>query len=386
MAVHMTICNDLDYFLRHRLFVPRELRRLGHKVIVLTGGRSATELAEDGIEFEHVDINRFSFNPISDLRLFLKTSMLIWKKRPESLHLITLKPAVYAGIAAIIMHKLAGSPAKVLITIPGLGRLLAPGSKLTGLKARAARHLSLTILRMLGRRSFVHFTFETGHDRQTMIDHGVVSEFNSTVIAGAGVDAEMYRPNKRPDTAGRIKLLFASRLLKSKGIEAFIRAAEVSERRNEIEYVIAGIEDKSDPDSFDPQTIGSDGVVTYLGEEREMAALLNSIDIICLPTLYGEGIPRILIEAAACGLPTITTQHPGCTEITKHFHTGILLPISDINTLAAQINRAVEMYADNRALIIEHGRNARTLFEAGGYSKAIVSETFVKLLGVSGLR
>lgn len=383
MAVHMTICNDLDYFLRHRLFVPQELRRLGHKVIVLTGGRSATELAEDEIEFEHVEIDRFSFSPIGDLRLFLKTSMLIWKKRPESLHLITLKPAVYAGIAAVIMHKFAGSPAKVLITIPGLGRLLAPGSKLSGLKARTARHLSLTILRMLGRRIFVHFTFETGHDRQTMIDHGIVNEFNSTVIAGAGVDAEMYRPSQNTDGAKKTRVLFASRLLKSKGIDAFLKAAEISERKSDIEYVIAGIEDKSDPDSFDAQTIAPDGVVTYLGEEKDMASLLNTIDIVCLPTLYGEGIPRILIEAAACGIPTITTQHPGCMEITKDRHTGITITMGNTTFMAKELIAAIEIYANDRDLITEHGRNARRLFESGGFSKAAVTDAFLKLLGVT---
>ncbi len=381
MAVHMTICNDLDYFLRHRLFVPRELRKLGHKVIVLTGGRSATELAEDGIEFEHVDINRFSFNPISDLRLFLKTSILIWEKRPESLHLITLKPAVYAGIAATIMHKLAGSPAKILITIPGLGRLLAPGSKLTGLKARAARHLSLTFLRMLGRRSFVHFTFETGHDRQTMIDHGVVNELNSTVIAGAGVDGEVYRPIPKKAGVKKIRILFASRLLNSKGINAFIKAAEIINRKSEIEYLIAGIEDTSDPDAFEPRNIYCSDNLKYIGEEADMASLLRYIDTVCLPTLYGEGIPRILIEAAACGLPTITTQHPGCMEITKHMHTGAIIPIDELTAMAMNINQIVEMYADNPAVLVEHGSNARKLFDTGGFSKSSVAKVFLELLG-----
>lgn len=381
MAVHMTICNDLDYFLRHRLFLPQELSRRGHKVIVLTGGRSATELAEHEIEFQHVDINRFSFSPFSDFRFFVKSSFLIWKKRPESLHLMTLKPAVYAGIAAIITNKLVGSPPKVLVTIPGLGRLLAPGSKLTGLNARTARHLSLTILRMLGRRSFVHFTFETGHDRHTMIEHGIVNEYNSTVIAGAGVDAEIYRPKEKKERSGKTKVLFASRLLKSKGIEAFIKAAELSTRKNEIEYIVAGIEDRSDPDAFEAENIDASGAVSYVGEETQMASLLTNVDIVCLPTLYGEGIPRILIEAAACGLPTITTDHPGCMEITKQRHTGVVIPISDMTTMAIQINNAIEMYKDNPVLLAEHGLQARKLFENGGFSKSGVTETFLELLG-----
>ena len=147
---------------------------------------------------------------------------------------------------------------------------------------------------------------------------------NFSLIPGSGIDLEFYKPYKVKFQDKPI-VLFASRLLKSKGIFEFVRAAE--EVRN-AEFQIAGKFDNGNDDCIKPEVIkklSKDGFITYLGMRKDMVQLINSASIVVLPSFYGEGVPKILIEAAGCGKPIITTDHPGCRDAVKNNISGILI-------------------------------------------------------------
>ena len=121
------ICNDSDYFLRHRLPVVERLAADGADVTVITGGKPLSRRPA-GWRHEHVPIERFSFHPLLDVRLIRRSLRHFRTEKPDSVHLITLKPAVLSGLAAVLSSRLEGFPRRILVTIPGLGRLMSPSS------------------------------------------------------------------------------------------------------------------------------------------------------------------------------------------------------------------------------------------------------------------
>lgn len=121
----LVICKDGDYFLRHRLFVVNRLVSMGHDVTLVAGGNPIRADLADGRRYQHVRIERFSFAPLADLALMWRSVRTIADFRPDAVHLLTLKPAVFSGLASIAGRALWGCPQTILITIPGLGRRLS---------------------------------------------------------------------------------------------------------------------------------------------------------------------------------------------------------------------------------------------------------------------
>ncbi len=114
-----------------------------------------------------------------------------------------------------------------------------------------------------------------------------------------------------------------------------------------------------------------------------MPSLLRKVDLVCLPTLYGEGIPRILIEASASGLASIATDVAGCNEIIKNGETGFLIPTGSTIEMADEIRKALSCYMENSDLLAEHSTAALSHFRTGDFSQASVTDRFVELLKMS---
>jgi glycosyltransferase involved in cell wall biosynthesis len=175
-------------------------------------------------------------------------------------------------------------------------------------------------------------------------------------------------------------VLFASRLLRSKGLDVFMEAARKLSPRSGAEFLVAGIADDNDPDAVDPEEVRANPSVKFLGEIKDMAGLLQSVDVVCLPTRYGEGVPRILIEAAACGLPTIAAQSEGCRPVVKDGESGTLVPIGPLDEMSSALAAAIASYVQDPGLRERQGRAARVVFDEGGFSQNAVIACFVNLL------
>jgi hypothetical protein len=195
----VVVCNDSAYFLRHRAAVCEALVEQGHEVLVMLGGDRLDGLG-GGLAYAYVPIERFKFDPMRDFGLFRASLRQLRRQKPAALHAITLKPALFSGIAVLLHRLISRQPVRLVITIPGLGRLMSPESRLKSLGARMNRRIVLSVLRFIASRNDVHFTFETRHDRDLWRSLEVVDDKNSLVIAGAGVDGKLYSPmpNKPP--------------------------------------------------------------------------------------------------------------------------------------------------------------------------------------------
>lgn len=378
----LIVCNDGAYFLRHRRHVAERLVADGFRVHVLAGGEPIAEGERHGWTYGHVPIERFAFHPLTDLKLALAVRRFIRSEAPSALHLITLKPVLFGGLAAIFPRPRDGAPQRLVMTIPGLGRLMgaASGGRRPG--ERMMRALVAAGIRFLSARRGVVFTFESGHDRDLWVAEGMVGPQNSVVIAGAGVDPAIFFPVAERAPGRPLTVLFASRLLRAKGLDSFLDAARAFSGRHDIRFVVAGMIEPNDPDGISPETLAAEPAITFAGEIKPegMAELLRQADLVCLPTRYGEGIPRILIEAAASGVAAIASDFPGCREIVHDGENGTLLPLADAATMAAALQRALAAYLENPSLAEDEGREGLRIFRAGGFEESAVVGRFVALL------
>lgn len=376
----LVVSNDRDYFLHHRLPIVERLVARGVSVTVAAGGKpEAPEEAKDWT-FIPLPFDRLSINPLTNLWFFVRCLRLIASIRPYTLHLLTLKPAMFGGIAAIMLRPFGRGPKRILITIPGLGRLMSPGGSGAGMFSPLARWLVGTVMRFLSARKGVRFSFETAHDRDLWIEAGYIRQDNSVAINGAGVDPQRFQPARAASKRKSIRVLFASRFLRSKGLGAFIDAARRFAGRDDVEFAVAGMPSPGDPDAMTPEELAAEPAINFLGEISDMPSLLATTDLVCLPTRYGEGVPRILIEAAACGLPILATDIAGCKEIAEHGVTGFLVPANNPEGMPDALQAVVTTYLNDRTLLRRHGLAGRKRFLAKGFDTESVVNDFEALL------
>lgn len=366
------VCNDGEYFAAHRLWLAQEARRRGASVAVAAGGRS--ELAQPaGERTIPLVIDRHRADLKGDLALALAVRRLAREERADVVHLITIKPVLFGALGLIGSR----APGRIVATFPGLGRIfdLADASP----KARLRRWMVAKALKAGLANPRARAIFETEADRDTLLRLGVLPPERAVHIPGAGVDPRAFPLT--PPPAGRFTVLFAGRLLRAKGVLLLVEAARIArEQGAELETLIAGAPQEGDPDALDPADMAAltgGGPVRYLGAVPgpEMPALLARAHAVALPTAYPEGVPRILIEAAAVGRMAITSSHPGCRALVEPDGSGVILDELTPKTLAAVLTAL----AADRARVERLCAGARRRFEEGGFAQDAVAAATLAL-------
>jgi glycosyltransferase involved in cell wall biosynthesis len=198
-------------------------------------------------------------------------------------------------------------------------------------------------------------------DRTELIRRRLARPGQIRLMKGAGVDLSVFLPRAEPE--GVPIAAFAGRLLWDKGVGAFVEAArELRHRGVAARFVLIGEPDADNPSAISGATLeewGREGIVECWGRQKDMPAALALIHVLCLPSTYGEGVPKILLEAAACGRPVITTDWPGCRDAVEDGKTGLLVPPGDPTALANALNRLLTDASLRRRL----GGAARALAE-----------------------
>jgi glycosyltransferase involved in cell wall biosynthesis len=174
------------------------------------------------------------------------------------------------------------------------------------------------------------------------------------------VDVERFRPAPLAPEGRPLRVLMAARLVWEKGVREFVDAsALLRQQQRNIEFLLAGTPDPGNPRSVSAQEVEAwheQGLVRWLGHVEDMPKLLNSMDVMALPSYYREGVPRCLIEGAASGLALITTDLPGCREVvTRHGVDGLRVAPRDAQSLASLLIQL----DDDRVLLRRLGENAR---------------------------
>ncbi|SAI69770.1 glycosyltransferase [Bordetella ansorpii] len=344
------VVNNPAFFLSHRLWPALAAQAAGWDVHVATmDGPAVADIVARGMTHHAIPLTRSGKQPLQELGSMWALLRLFRRLRPDVVHLVTIKPVLYGGIAA----RLAGVPGMVA-AISGLGFIFLSD----GLKAKLVRGVVGVMYRLaLGHRNS-RVIFQNSADRDTLRRLGALRDGQDVLIRGSGVDLAEWPATPEPPRP--VVALMVARLLRDKGVAEFVEAARLLRAQGlDVRMRLAGGIDPGNPTSATEADVArwrEDGAVEVLGERADVAALTAASHIAVLPS-YREGLPKSLLEAAACGRAVVTTDVPGCRDAITPGETGLLVPARDSAALAAAIARL----ATDDALRQRMGRAGREL-------------------------
>src|SRR5215208_5661739 len=348
------------FFASHFLPMARAAQELGLEVAVVTrvrDHRAAIEAA--GAKVIALEAERRSLNPMAAGYAAGRLAAILKAWRPDIVHCIALRAILIGGAAALM----AGIPRRVY-ALTGLG-FLGARQDLVGRGARIAARM---LVRGLETRQ-TRYLFENPEDAALVgLDPGDASRV--TILGGAGVDAERLCPQPQP----LLKVAVVARTLWSKGADVAVEAAKrAREAGAAVELSLYGAPDPSNPKAVPEETLHAWSRVpgvTWHGCTEDVAGVWRDHHVCCLPSRGGEGLPRTLLEGAACGRALVTTDVPGCRRLVRDGIEGLLVPPGDaaalagaFATLAADPARVARMGGAAHARVLD-GFTERDVMEA----------------------
>ena len=321
------------YFCSHRLPLAKAAVAEGFEVLLATRVREHRVTIETaGVRLVEMDFRRGRGSFLADLGTLWRLFTLYRRERPVLVHHVALKPVLYGGL----MAKLAGVPA-IVNAFAGLGYVFTgDGAKRTLLRTLIRFAMRLTLK---GRRSQVVVQNDTDH--RVLRDLGI-SASQLHVIRGSGVDVKRYCP--MPEPPGPCVVTMVSRVLWDKGVAEFVECARRLRRGDvEMRFRLVGTPDNENPASVDEQQIqawADEGVIEWLGHRSDIANIWATSHLAVLPS-YREGLPKSLLEAAACGRAIVTTDVPGCRDVVDDGVNGLLVPVKNVDALTDAVRTLV---------------------------------------------
>ncbi|MFW6028098.1 MAG: glycosyltransferase family 4 protein [bacterium] len=355
------------YLFNFRLPLARQLRAAGVDVVLISPpGDHGERLCQAGVRWQPLPMDRRSLNPWRELRFLSHLVRLYRRERPDIVHHFTIKCVVYGAIAAA----LAGVPARVN-AVAGLGYVFVNPAP----KARLLRPLVRAMMRSAVNSKHSRLILQNTDDVAAFQQNRISDERTIRLIRGSGVDTWRFQPAAEPVLSKpTTRVLLASRLLWDKGIAEFIEAArQLRAAAIPIRFLLAGTPDPGNPASIPQEQLdawAAEGLVELLGQVEDMPAQLAQTDIAVLPS-YREGLPKSLIEAAACALPLVTTDVPGCRDVVTDGEDGLIVPVRNASALAA----AIRTLHDNPVWARQLGQAARNRALAEFDERIVISRT-----------
>ena len=354
------------YFHSHRLPLAMAAIAAGHNVSLascFTGDRG--KIVDAGVRTIPLKfMKRSSFNVIRELAAFIELFFLFKRERPDLIHLVALKPVIYGSLAA----SLAGVPSRVN-ALGGLGFVFSSRKNL----AKFLKPILMLIFRFIFNDIHSKLILQNRDDFALMTEQAGVSFDRIRLIRGAGVNLDQYVPTKIH--SGVPIIMLASRMIWDKGVAEFVNAAKILHtKRISVRFVLVGKSDPENPSSISTRQLkkwNDSGVVEWWGYRSNMEELLSKARVVCLPSYCGEGVPKALIEAMACGRPIVTTDSPGCRDLVECGINGMLVKPRDSVELASSLMLLIL----NKSLCQQMGKEGRKIAEKEFSLENIVKET-----------
>lgn len=311
-----------------RIPLIKRMQDAGWRILLITADDGAARQVESlGVTLETVQFYRGGLSALRDLRALLRLIRLFGRYRPELVHFFHSKPILLGSIAIAVIP---GWRPRVVSTITGLGYAYLAGGLNWWIASIGYRLLT---------NSSHAVIFQNSDDRGIFVGNRWVEEGKAALIGSSGVDTRRFQPGSH--RGAKATVLMLSRLIRQKGVQDYLDAAKVlGARFSEASFLLAGEIEADHADRIDEATIERatrDAGVTYLGFVRNVEDLLSQTRILVFPSYYREGLPRVVIEAAACAVPTIGADVPGTRDAIEDGRTGFLVPPRDHRALAEKI-------------------------------------------------
>lgn len=352
--------------LRFRGDLMQKFISLGHKVIVI----APKDLYSGRIEvlgaiFLDVEVDRKGTNPFKDLAYLIKLTRIILNIKPDIVLSYTIKPILYG----ILASWLGNVPQKIAITT-GLGNTFNSNNLINKL----TKFLYKFVLRFSSEVWFLNTD-----DAETFILNKLVNKNKVFLLPGEGVDIEHFAPTKM-NRNGTFTLI--SRMLWDKGIGVFVEAArELKKAHYPWNFWLVGPIDPGNPTGIglaQLQKWHNEGIIKYIGATDDVRSILEQTSCLVHPTYYKEGLPRVLMEACAMGIPCITTEIPGCRDVIADGLNGYLIPPNDHQALAAAILKFMKLDLEAKKSFASECR----LKISQNYSSEIINSIYISKLSL----
>lgn len=340
------------FFLSHRKIIPDNIFDFDFKIFTDISDKNLVESYNNDARCKITQAPyKRSTSFFVMLFEFFKTFFLILLRPNDITHAVTIKPILLCGISCRILNR------SFIGSISGLGPGFKRGESLLG---KIKFNIIVFCYRIIfsGSRSIV--IVQTEHDKKVLLKNNISSDNNIKLIAGSGVDIDLFKPRSFPSNKNFFHIFFASRLLKDKGIFEFFEIASHFTNDDFVKFSFAGSIDPSSPSSLTLQDLEKlllQSNVKYLGHVDSLHNILNDIDLFVYPSYYPEGIPKILLECSSSGIPVLTNDHPGCNDAVINGVTGFVVENNDITKYINLIHR----FIDDNDLYNSISLNARNL-------------------------
>jgi glycosyltransferase involved in cell wall biosynthesis len=364
------VLNEGYFFLSHRMPVALAAMEAGMDVHVAVPDDHVWapesfdlgQLQDLGVTVHTFKLSRRGINPVAEILSFIAIRRLLWQLKPDLLHLLTIKPVIYGGMAA----RLCRLPA-VVFAVTGLGQAFS----VTGLRSRLLRLGIVAAYRLATGHRNCRVIVQNRDDQRQLVETGAVQSGQIELIKGSGVSLTEFTPQPEPDE--RPLVILPARLIWEKGVQQFVDAArQLREEGLSARFALIGDTQPSNPRAVPEATLKEwhdSKIVEWWGRRTDMPEVIARASIVVLPSYYGEGVPKILIEAAASARPIVTTDSPGCREIVAEGVNGYLVEPQDVAGLASAI-RSLLLSSEQRQ---EMGAAGREIVERE-FSDIIVAE------------
>lgn len=322
------------YFCSHRFELAVAALHDGYQVTVVTRVQNhGDKIKGAGFGLIPIQLQRHGHNPWRDLVLIRQLWRIYRAELPDIVHHVAIKPVLYGSLVA----RMARIPA-VVNALTGLGYVFTSRQ----LKARLLRPFVGLAYRLLLNRECSKVILQNPDDVRMLTQRRILDPKRIVLIRGSGVDTKKFTPT--PEPTGMPVILFPSRMLWDKGVREFVDGAvQLKNEGVQARFVIVGDSDPGNPAAVPYEQLKDwqrSGAVEWWGGRNDMPEVFSSANIVCLPS-YREGLPKVLIEAAACGRAIVATDVPGCREIVRHGDNGLLAPARDARALAAALRQLI---------------------------------------------
>jgi len=366
MKLFIIVSEDWS-FLSHRLSLALSAIDAGFDVTVVTRLRKFEKIIkEKGINVININFRRSSKTPLIDLYNLIKLIIIFKKEKPDIIHNVALKTILLGSIAGLFSNK-----SIIVNTFTGLGYVFSSSQ----LKARIIQIFIKPLLILTIRKENSWTIFQNQEDMNLFDKLNLIVPQRSVLIRGSGVDTREFP--EITDVNDVPVVMLASRMLWDKGIAEFVEVAKRAYKNNiNAKFLLVGDVDMDNPMSIPTSTLSKWNMKNYIewkGYSKNMLETLSSASIICLPS-YREGLPKVLLEAAAIGRPLVATDVPGCREIVRDGYNGILIHSKDIDSLYD----AIVTLVDDEQMRKKMGKNSRKLIE-NELSAEIINSQIIEL-------
>ncbi len=357
------ISNSAFNIYNFRLSLAKKIRESGYEVFFIAPYDACfPKIVENGFYIEDIYINPKGSNIIEDKNTIDNFKKIFKKTNPSLILNFTIKPNIYATLAASFLN------IPSINTVTGLGTVFIREDFVTN------------VVNMLYRVSFKKakkIFFQNEEDRNFFIERKIVTFQNSGVVPGSGVDTNRFRPMEKTKYKDKFVFLFIGRMLFDKGVKEYIEAAKIIKSRyKDVEFCMLGPLDAENKTLVSKRNMYDwviDGAVTYLGSSLKVEEFIRNSDCVVLPS-YREGLPKSLLEAGAMQKPLIATNVTGCRDVVIDGENGFLCEAKSAESLALACERMLKLKKEER---MRMGERARELV-LEKFDERIVIRTYLK--------